>query len=302
MEYMWEVQIDVDNDRNTGFGGGYEYLLSAYHIAFRLESRENFIAPISNGLESDIWEIGPRRMMTFEEASHIASAEADTVTLIGNIPGITAESRLVFVTTDALRGEDQLECHLPMNPILFPAPCGTGEAMIKPLQTIADNVSDELPAHVDIIGVSTALSGETLAVVFHLRDVRETLLFNRAGVREGLHEYSWNVLIDVDPGQETGQFGLDYQISATHAVLPETKGSSTTASIGSTVEAYTYRRFQDSFRRLGEAVIVVSPYADTITLVGDIPDITPDSRLIFSAYDSLNGNEHVECRELPSSE
>ena len=302
MEYMWQVQIDVDNDRNTGFGGGYEYLLSAYHIAFHLESRENFIAPISNGLESDIWEIGPRRMMTFEEASHIASAEADTVTLIGNIPGITAESRLVFVTNDALRGEDQLECHLPMNLILFPAPCGTGEAMIKPLQTIADNVSDELPAHVDIIGVSTALSGETLAVVFHLRDVRETLLFNRAGLREGLHEYSWNVSIDVDPGQETGQFGLDYQISATHAVLPETKGSSTTASIGSTVEAYTYRRFQDSFRRLGEAVIVVSPYADTITLVGDIPDITPDSRLIFSAYDSLNGNEYVECRELPSSE
>ena len=121
--------------------------------------------------------------MTFEEASHIASAEADTVTLIGNIPGITAESRLVFVTTDALRGEDQLECHLPMNLILFPASCGTGEAMIKPLQTIVDNVSDELPAHVDIIGVSTALSGETLAVVFHLRDVRETLLFNRAGVR-----------------------------------------------------------------------------------------------------------------------
>ena len=302
MEYMWEVQIDVDNDRNTGFGGGYEYLLSVYHTAYRLESRGNFIAPISNGLESQIWEIGPRGMMTFEEASHIASAEADTVTLIGNIPGITAESRLVFVTTDALRGEDQLECHLPMNPILFPAPCGTGKAMIKPLQTIADNVSDELPAHVDIIGVSTALSGETLAVVFHLRDVRETLLFNRVGVREGLHEYSWNVLIDVDPGQETGQFGLDYQISATHAVLPETKGSSTTASIGSTVEAYTYRRFQDSFRRLGEAVIVVSPYADTITLVGDIPDITPDSRLIFSAYDSLNGNEHVECRELPSSE
>ena len=302
MEYSWEVNIDVDNDRNTGFGGGYEYLLSAYHIVFGLDGKENHLTPISYGLRSEVWRVGARGYDTFGESSYIASAEADTITLFGTIPGITADSRLTFVTTDALRGEDQLECHLPMNLILFPAPCGTGEAMIKPLQTIADNVSDELPAHVDIIGVSTALSGETLAVVFHLRDVRETLLFNRAGVREGLHEYSWNVLIDVDPGQETGQFGLDYQISATHAVLPETKGSGTTASIGSTVEAYTYRRFQDSFRRLGEAVIVVSPYADTITLVGDIPDITPDSRLIFSAYDSLNGNEHVECQELPSSE
>ena len=302
MEYRWVVQIDVDNDRNTGFGGGYEYLLSAYHIAFLLESRENHVAPISNGLESDIWEIGPTRIMTVKEASHIASAEADTVTLIGNIPGITAESRLVFVTNDALRGEDQLECHLPMNLTLFPAPCGTGESMIKPLQTIADNVSDELPAHVDIIGVSTALSGETLAVVFHLRDVPETLVFNRGGVGERAYEYGWKVSIDVDPGQESGQFGLDYQMSASHTVLPENRDSSTSAAIGSKVEAYTSKRIQDGFRRLGEAVIVVSPYADTITLVGDIPDITPDSRLIFSAYDSLNGSEYVECRELPSSE
>ena len=61
MEYRWVVQIDVDNDRNTGFGGGYEYLLSAYHIAFLLESRENHVAPISNGLESDIWENWPHK-------------------------------------------------------------------------------------------------------------------------------------------------------------------------------------------------------------------------------------------------
>ena len=302
MEYRWEVQIDIDNDRNTGFGGGYEYLLSAYHIAFLLESRENHVAPISNGLESDIWEIGPTRIMTVKEASHIASAEADTITLIGNIPGITAESRLAFVANDALRGDDQLECPLPMNLMLFPAPCGTGESMIKPLQTIADNVSDELPAHVDIIGVSTALSGETLAVVFHLRDVPETLVFNRGGVGERAYEYGWKVSIDVDPGQESGQFGLDYQMSASHTVLPENRDSSTSAAIGSKVEAYTSKRIQDGFRRLGEAVIVVSPRADTITLVGDIPGITPDSRLIFNIYDSLNGNEHVECQELPSSE
>ena len=302
MEYRWVVQIDVDNDRNTGFGGGYEYLLSAYHIAFLLESRENHVAPISNGLESDIWEIGPTRIMTVKEASHIASAEADTVTLIGNIPGINAESRLVFVTNDALRGDDQLECHLPMNLMLFPASCGTDEAMIKPLQTIADEVSDEVPAHVDLIGVSTALSGETLAVVFHLRDVPETLVFDREDVGERVYEYGWEVSIDVDPGQESGQFGLDYQMSAYHTVLPENIDSSTTASIKSKVEAYTSRRVQDGFRRMGEAVIVVSPHADTITLVGDIPGITPDSRLIFNAYDSLKGSEYVECREMPSSE
>ena len=302
MEYRWEVQVDVDNDRNTGFGGGYEYLLSAHHIAFLHESMDNQLTPISYGLRSDVWRIGSRSQNSFGESSYIASAEADTITLFGTIPGITADSRLAFVTTDVLRGGDQLECHLPMNPFLYPASCGTGETMIKPLQTLDDEVSAELPAHVDLIGISTALSGETLAVIFHLRDVPETLVFDREGVGERAYEYRWEVSIDVDPGQETGQFGLDYEMSATHTVLPENLDSNTAASIESKVEAYTSRRVQDSFRRMGEAAIVVSPSADTITLIGDIPGITPDSRLIFNAYDSLNGNEHIECQELPSSE
>ena len=302
MEYRWEVQVDVDNDRNTGFGGGYEYLLSAHHIAFLHESMDNQLTPISYGLRSDVWRIGSRSQNSFGESSYIASAEADTITLFGTIPGITADSRLAFVTTDVLRGGDQLECHLPMNPFLYPASCGTGETMIKPLQTLDDELSAELPAHVDLIGISTALSGETLAVIFHLRDVPETLVFDREGVGERAYEYRWEVSIDVDPGQETGQFGLDYEMSATHTVLPENLDSNTAASIESKVEAYTSRRVQDSFRRMGEAAIVVSPSADTITLIGDIPGITPDSRLIFNAYDSLNGNEHIECQELPSSE
>ncbi len=301
MEYRWAVQIDVDNDRHTGFGGGFEYLLSAYHIAFLSESGENVITPVSYGLESNVWRIGSRSYVAFGESSHIASTEADTITLFGKIPGITADSRLVFVTTDVLRGDDQLTCQFPMNPALFPGPCDKGETIIKPRQTIADEVSDELPAHVDLIGVSTALSGETLAVIFQLRDVPETLVFNRAGVGEGVSEYSWEVSIDVDPGQESGQFGLDYEMSATHTVLPENRDSDTTAAIESTVEAYTSRRIQDGFRRMGEAAIVVSPSADTITLVGDIPGITPDSRLIFNAYDSLDGNGQVECQELPPS-
>ena len=302
MEYMWQVQIDVDNDRNTGFGGGFEYLLSAYHSDFGLESERNLITPVSYGLRSDVWRVGSRRYVTFGESSYIASAEADTISLFGTIPGITADSRLVFVTTDVLRGGDQLACQFPMNSALYPAPCDKAEAIIRPLQIIADEVSDELPTYVDLIGVSTALSGETLAAVLQLRDVPETLVFNREGVSEGASEYRWEVSIDVDPGQESGQFGVDYEMSATHKVLAENLDSSITASIARKVEAYTWKRIQDGFRRVGEAAIVVSPGADTITLVGDIPGITPDSRLIFRAFDSLNGSELIECQELPSSE
>ncbi len=298
MEYRWAAQIDVDDDRNTGFGGGYEYVLSAYHIAFLFESRENHAAPVSSGLRSDVWRVDARGFTAFGESSYVASAEADTVTLIGAIPGISADSRLVFVTDDALRGEDQLECHIPMNLLLFPGSCGPDEAIVRPLQTIADEVSDELPGHVDITGVSTALSGETLAVVLQFRDLPERLAFNREGVGERAFEYVWEVSIDVDPGQADGQFGLDYEMSATHIVLPENADSGTAAAIEKMVEAYTSRRVEDGFSRMGDAAIVVSPYADTITLVGDIPGITPDSRLIFSAYDSLNGDERIECQGL----
>ena len=90
-------------------------------------------------------------------------------------------------------------------------------------------------------------------------------------------------------------------MSATHTVLPENIDSGAAASIESKVEAHISRRVQDRFRRMGEAAIVVSPSADTITLVGDFPGITPDSRLIFNAYDSLDGSEHVECQELSPS-
>ena len=299
MEYRWAVHIDVDNDRNTGFGGGFEYLLSAYHIAFLSESGGNHVAPVSDGLGSDVWRVGSRSFTAFGESSYIASAEADTVTLSGTIPGISAASRLVFVTDDVLRGEDQLECHIPMNWWLFPGPCGADEAIIRPLQTVADEVSDELPGHADITGVSTALIGETLAVIIQLRDVPERLAFDREGVGERAYEYRWEISIDVDPGEEGGQFGLDYEMSATHTVLPENVDRGSAASIESKVEAYTSRRVQDGFRRMGEAAIVVSPVADTITLVGDFPGITTDSRLIFNVYDSLGGSEHVACQALP---
>ncbi len=91
-------------------------------------------------------------------------------------------------------------------------------------------------------------------------------------------------------------------MSASHTVLPENRDSSTRAAIGSKVEVKTSRRIEEGFRRMGEAAIVVSPSADTITLVGDIPGITPDSRLIFDVYDSVNGSEYLGCQELPTAE
>ncbi|MDE0080056.1 MAG: hypothetical protein OXO50_21240, partial [Caldilineaceae bacterium] len=51
--------------------------------------------------------------------------------------------------------------------------CGLVEP-IRPGDTLTDTVSDVPAAHIDITEVETSLSGESLTVVFHLKDLPET--------------------------------------------------------------------------------------------------------------------------------
>ena len=46
----------------------------------------------------------------------------------------------------------------------------------------------------------------------------------------------------------------------------------------------------------GHASIEVSSEENTITLVGDIPGITSESRLAFEVYDFLHDYEQVTCQ------
>ena len=78
-----------------------------------------------------------------------------------------------------------------------------GSAAISEQNELKD-VAHDLVAHIDIRGVATALDGETLTVTFQLRDLPETLTFNRTGVPKHALEYNWEVSIDVDNDPETG--------------------------------------------------------------------------------------------------
>ena len=86
--------------------------------------------------------------------------------------------------------------------------CGSVEP-VRPGDTVTDAVSDVSVAHVDLIEVETSLSGERLTVVFHVRDLPETLRFNRTELRKGIKEYEWEVAIDVDNDRSTGPGGFD---------------------------------------------------------------------------------------------
>ena len=303
MEYEWEVAIDADNDRSTG-PGGFDTLLSAYHIAF-LSHRgtdADTIAPIGEMLEASVWEIGADgSTSSFEDADLAVSPEEDTITISGNIPGITSESRLAFSTLDAqFSGDfDQLACHDPYSKSLEPRGCDSGAVLAVPGQTVTDEIEDAAASHVDITKVSTSLSGETLTAVFHLRDLPEKLTFNRTGISEYYMEYGWEVSIDIDGNRETGNRGIEYELSASHFVPSSEKGNNAQASIDSKVEAGVLKARSDGFMNLIDASLEVSPEEDTITLSGNIPGITAESQLTFSAYDYFGGSDEVGCLATP---
>ena len=302
-EYEWEVAIDADNDRNTG-PGGFDTLLSAYHIAFLSHQRvgADTVAPIGEMLEASVWEIGADgSTSTFADADLAVSDEEDTITISGYIPGITSESRLAFSTLDIqFPGDnDQFACHDPYAKSLEPRGCDSGAALARPGQTVTDEIEDATASHVDITRVSTSLSGETLTAVFHLRDLPETLTFNRTGISEYYMEYGWDVSINIDGDRETGNRGIEYELSASHFVPSSEKGNNATAPIDSKVEAAVLKARSDGFMTLIDASLEVSPEEDTITLSGNIPGITAESQLTFSAYDYFGGSDEVGCPATP---
>ena len=308
-EYEWEVAIDADNDRSTGLGG-FDTLLTAYHIAFLSHegTDADTTAPIEEMLEASVWETHPDGSTSTEVSSDgstgtygaadlAVSAEADTITIVGVIPGITSESRLAFSAYDVqFAGEaDQIACHDPYSKSVDPWGCDAGAALIRPGQSVTDEIESFTDSYVDITKVSTSLSGETLTVVFHLKDVPETLTFNRPGISENYMEYGWKVSIDVDNDRETGNGGFEYELSASHFVPPSEKGSNTRAPIESKVEASVLKAQPGSFRWIIDASFEVSPEEDTITLSGYISGITAESRLAFKTYEYFGSSDEVGC-------
>ena len=298
MEYAWEVAIDVDNDRATG-DGGFDTLLSAYYIARQTEKEANVDLPIESKAAASVWRMEPGVITSGSGASLEVSAEADTITLSGFISGITAESRLVFATSEYFGSSDEVGCHAPPHLITPSSPCDADQG-VTPGQSVIDAVSDALAAHLDITEIKTSLAGETLTVVFHLRDVPETLTFDRSGVPENVTEYSWEVSVDVDGDRETGLAGFEYILSALHGAFPSSAGGNRSMPITKEslqVNTWDLQNPTESMDivYLADARIEVSAAEDTITLSAEIPGITVDSQLAFGVYDYLAGMEEVGC-------
>ena len=309
LEYNWEVSIDVDNDPETG-SDGFDYMLSAGYFVPRFAHGSNTVAGITQPgfVKASLWGLDREGYRVLAEADIEVEVSVDdnSITLSGEIPGITAESPLKFRAYDFFAGSVEMSSHGPSLMDLAVDPCQSDDAVIRSGQRIIDAVSDTLPAHVDITEVSSEMTGSgKLTVVFHLRDIPETLEFNRKGVSKNTQEYRWEVSVDVDNNRETGLLGLgaEYSLSASHFVLPWSSGEAAHLPVRQGVEGDFWKLDADGTgTRLGGINIDVSSEENTITLVGHIPGIMSESRLIFEAYDVLNGSELIACKDLSSSD
>jgi SH3-like domain-containing protein len=108
-EYSWGVFVDVDSNPQTGDSKrGAEYWLNAAHVAFHPSSPST--GPIEREVQVDIWKHKPPRTWNVVGGADIVvDAQADTITLSGVIPDISAESRLFFKTYDYFAGSDYME-------------------------------------------------------------------------------------------------------------------------------------------------------------------------------------------------
>ena len=300
-EYSWKVFVDADNDPETGFGG-IDYTLSAVHKVSSSSSGSGTTAPIAAGrnVQVNTRKMTPGEGFVFLEDARIeVSAEDNTITLSGEIPGITTVSPLAFEAYDYSGGTEKVGCLSPVPVVIYEGRCDSDDAMIAPGQTVSDGITETLPAHMDITEVSTTLTGETLAVVFHLRDLPETLEFNREGVRADMLEYLWSVSIDVDNDRKTGGYlGDEYSMSASRFRHPSFSDAGVHLPIEEAVQVDTWKMdpYGLGAAYLSNASIEVSSEENTITLVGDIPGITSQSRLEFEVYDFLHGYEQVTCQ------
>ena len=302
-EYEWKVAIDADNDRSTG-PGGFDYLLTAYHIALLSQKRVDTTAPIREMVEASVWETrSDGSTSTFADAVLAVSVEADTITVVGVIPGITSESRLAYEAYDVqFAGEaDQIECHTSYSKSVGPWGCDAGAAVIGPGQSVTDEIEDGTAEYVDVTEVSTSLSGETLTVVFHLRNVPETLTFNRTGILENHIEYAWVVAIDVDSDRASGDSGFEYQLSAYHTVPQYEKGSNAEVPIESKAEASVWKVRPGSITAERNASLEVSAEEDTITISGYVPGISAEARLAFRTHEYFGSSDEVGCH-VPQSQ
>ncbi|MDE0080049.1 MAG: hypothetical protein OXO50_21205 [Caldilineaceae bacterium] len=110
VEYMWHVHVDADGDSHGSTDFSFfksEYTLMAYYFAGK--DSEPAVRPVRDTIEIMLLEKDPDNPTYSSEVLRVKpslslsfSHEEDTITMTGEVPGISAESYLQFEAMDLL--------------------------------------------------------------------------------------------------------------------------------------------------------------------------------------------------------
>ena len=198
-----------------------------------------------------------------------------------------------------------LHSHTPRNvdaaPVAVPEPASTSYVCLPlilknytgactPGGTVTDPAGDVPFPYIDVVLMHTTLTGESLQGQLTFVDLPSELTFNRVGVPSGYVEYMWDIWVDVDDNTQTGCTwpgleGAEYAIWAVHDVWTPDSPVTQPIQDGVQTSVFQYDPVNDSMSYLSDAIISVDADNEVMTLTGNIPGISPTSRVLFYTYD-----------------
>lgn len=112
LEYGWSVHVDIDNNLATGYPSypyeGTEMMMSADHFVSQPNSPVSL--PIQNGVQANTWiyDANVGGWTYGNPVTLTVNPTANTMRMTGVIPGLNANSRLLFETYDYNPGGSRL--------------------------------------------------------------------------------------------------------------------------------------------------------------------------------------------------
>lgn len=160
----------------------------------------------------------------------------------------------------------------------------------NPGKTIESTTNGSLPSYIDIVKVSTKLSGSKFSVTFTMNWLPDEIMIDRNILGYGATEIAWGVAIDIDNDPNTGSsvpltssgYGYDYVLQAANFKEgEETQDSLQTLFSDKTNVWEIFSDGSNTVHSSGE--IKVDTATASLTLSGDIKGIKKDSYLQFFA-------------------
>ena len=160
-----------------------------------------------------------------------------------------------------------------------------------PLTEIADPVEDYLPAYIDVVSLNYYITGETLVAELVLRELPETLPFNRPHVQVNRMEYKWDVFVDLDNDLQTGsdvfgQEGADANLAAAYFIFEEAEVVEEQLANMVQVNLMEAREDGPGWSFVDHAELRVVQEENKIILTSQVPGITSDARVFFQTAEN----------------